>query len=1041
MRAIAIMLLLSIGAPVFADEPKPPELTPEEQKLADAATELNRVGFEAWREGRYVDALPKMRQALEIRQKIYPATKYPDGHPDLEQSLTNLAAQYEGLGQADQALSYYRQGLEMNQKLYPIAKYPDGHPAIAYSLNRLSHMLLVTGRAEQALTISQQSLKMCQKLYPLSTYPNGHPDLARALNSHGTILAATGQAEQALMYKQQSLEMFQKLFPATNYPNGHTAVASAINNVGFILQKMGQAEQALPYFRRSLEMRQKLYPVANFPNGHPELADSLGNLGFILALIGQPEQALPYCRRNLEMNQKLYPTATFPNGHPDLARSLANLATVFEAMGQMEQALHYYRQSLEMDTLIYPAAKYPNGHPTLVSDLGNLAYALLRTGQTDQAVQTFRDSLAMCQKNYPTAKYPDGHPSVARGLNNLGFVLSVTGQPEQALPYYRQSLEMRQKLYSESKYPDGHPELTSCLSGLGCVLVAMEQPEQAVTYFRRCLVMQQQLLRRELLTTSEEAAFDKVFAQPLYRDAYLSVTRTVNQAAGDVLGTIWLSQAMVTRLIEQRHAAARLAGTEAGQQLDRLRGLRRHTEQLLQNSRMQTDDRDRQLAAVAAERDQLERDLAALIPAWQHWRQLDQLGPADLAKALPPGAAFLEIIRYAHFEYVDKLEHRTPKYVAFVILNPSVADASRYSIARVELEEAEPINKAVQQWRTAIESRQEAPEAAAELSRRVWDKIAPYLPPGTKTVYIAADSDLARLPWAALLVGKGRVLLEDFALAQVPHGIFLLDQLKFRKQSAGKDSLLTLGGVDYGPGIWPALPATAVETSAIAALAPVKPESLSGKNVTTDNLKALLPHVRYVHFATHGEFKAEELTAEQKRAAEALKSTLQGDFSRRIAAKNPLGYVGLVLSNGEILSGLGIVDLPLQNVQLVTLSACETGLGQYTGGEGVQGLQRAFHLAGCPNVIASLWKVNDAASAALMTKFYHEMWNNKQPPIEALRAAQLTIYHHPEMIPDLAGERGAPKLKEAVANPAKPQEAGRADTKLWAAFVLSGIGK
>ena len=147
-------------------------------------------------------------------------------------------------------------------------------------------------------------------------------------------------------------------------------------------------------------------------------------------------------------------------------------------------------------------------------------------------------------------------------------------------------------------------------------------------------------------------------------------------------------------------------------------------------------------------------------------------------------------------------------------------------------------------------------------------------------------------------------------------------------------------------------------------------------------------------------------------------------------------------------SKISIVDLPLSNLQLVTLSACETGLGEYTGGEGVQGLQRAFHLADCPNVVASLWKVNDAATAALMSKFYHELWINKKEPLAALREAQLTIYRCPDLIPALAGERGAPKLKEAIAvkvlaasqESAKPQ-AARADTKLWAAFVLSGLGK
>ena len=80
-----------------------------------------------------------------------------------------------------------------------------------------------------------------------------------------------------------------------------------------------------------------------------------------------------------------------------------------------------------------------------------------------------------------------------------------------------------------------------------------------------------------------------------------------------------------------------------------------------------------------------------------------------------------------------------------------------------------------------------------------------------------------------------------------------------------------------------------------------------------------------------------------------------------------------------------------------------------------------------------------------MAKFYHELWVNKKEPLAALRKAQLTIYHHPELIPDLAGERSAPKLKEAVAAKVTasetPPAAKRADTKMWAAFVLSGAGK
>src|SRR5262249_26304370 len=185
-----------------------------------------------------------------------------------------------------------------------------------------------------------------------------------------------------------------------------------------------------------------------------------------------------------------------------------------------------------------------------------------------------------------------------------------------------------------------------------------------------------------------------------------------------------------------------------------------------------------------------------------------------------------------------------------------------------------------------------------------------------------------------------------------------------------------------------------------------------GATATPAALKERLPKVRYAHLATHGYFDEFNLTAERRRAREQLEKWAyhadQPTARVGLGAKNPLGYVGLVLAganaptkagpNGGILTGLGIVDLRLEGLRLCVLSACETGLGDLTEGEGVIGLQRAFHVAGCPNVIGSLWAVDDAATAALMVQFYHELRVNKLAPLEALRSAQLTVYRHPERI-------------------------------------------
>jgi CHAT domain-containing protein len=137
-----------------------------------------------------------------------------------------------------------------------------------------------------------------------------------------------------------------------------------------------------------------------------------------------------------------------------------------------------------------------------------------------------------------------------------------------------------------------------------------------------------------------------------------------------------------------------------------------------------------------------------------------------------------------------------------------------------------------------------------------------------------------------------------------------------------------------------------------------------------------------------------------------------------------------------------LVDLDLSGLELAVLSACETGLGDVAGGEGAFGLQRAFHLAGTRDVIASLWKIPDRPTAALMAEFYRNLWELNLPPIEALRQAQLTIYRNPNLIPELAARfRGKfEEVQGAKDVGASPGPGGTTHPRMWAAFILSGPG-
>ena len=136
-----------------------------------------------------------------------------------------------------------------------------------------------------------------------------------------------------------------------------------------------------------------------------------------------------------------------------------------------------------------------------------------------------------------------------------------------------------------------------------------------------------------------------------------------------------------------------------------------------------------------------------------------------------------------------------------------------------------------------------------------------------------------------------------------------------------------------------------------------------------------------------------------------------------------------------------IAFLPLDGVETAVLSACQTGLGEVAGGEGLIGIQRAFQVAGVRTTVASLWKVDDQATRKLMELFYTNLLEKKMTKLDALREAQLQILNYPECIHSTADTDQ--KRKSRTPAPSldvggNKRTDGRGSPELWAAFQLSG---
>jgi CHAT domain-containing protein/tetratricopeptide (TPR) repeat protein len=830
-----------------------------------------------------------------------------------------------------------------------------------------------------------------------------------------------------------------------------------MQNLASVLLAQGDYGTARGYYRRALEMTQALYPRERYPRGHPDLATNLNNIGILLQQQGNYGEARGYQLRALEMREALYPREQYPEGYPDLIYDLNNMGRLCEDQGDHGAARGYLRRALEMCQALYPRERYPHGHPDLAVSLGNMGRLYSKQGDFGEARGYYQRALEMTQALYPKERFPRGHPRLASSLNHLGYLFRSQGDLGEARAYFQRALEMDQALYPRDRYPQGHPDLALGLSNLGHLLQSEGKDAEAWPLLIQAADMYHDLADVFLAATSEAEALDYLAQLPAIPDRLISASFHRPDGAEAAYARVWRGKAAVARTLRRRQASLTdLARTEPATRrtIATWQECRRQLARLLLASSDGRGDAERlrRLRDLTVEKERLERQLAESVPEFARQQRLNQSPHSRLLEALPERTVVLDLIRFTRIEQDPQVKgrdgrRRTPSYAGFVL-------ARGRPVRCVDLGPAQPIDEAVGRWREAIVARQ--PGAAAEALRlRVWDPMARHIPSRTDAIILVPDGSLTAIPWAALPGDRpGTVLLERYALALVPYAPFLLDRLTAPSRSRDDAGVvLALGAVAYGQAPrpvddekaelellaarraetrrgggdgWAELPGTRAELETVTHLAGARAVvRLEGAAASTAGLLGALPKARWAHIATHGFF-----------ADPAVPSVLRPDpqlfarFGRDRAApgvRNPLVLSGLVLAGADrpssdvdaktgddlgILAAEAIAGLPLQDLELVVLSACDTGLGTVAGGEGVFGLQRAFHLAGSHTVIASLWKVDDAATRKLMRLFYSHLWERGLPAAEALRQAQLTM------------------LSEAVGSGENPY--------YWAGWMLSG---
>ncbi|MEN3330116.1 MAG: hypothetical protein V7638_4923 [Acidobacteriota bacterium] len=755
-----------------------------------------------------------------------------------------------------------------------------------------------------------------------------------------------GEYKQAMELCNKALEMKREIPDLQGQ-------ATTLSNTGNIYGNLGDYQKALDFYQQALAIHNSL-------KEEQSAAVVINNIGWAYGQLGEYEKAIDYYTQVIESFRKR-------DNNSGLAKLYNNIGVNYAKLNDFSKALEFHLQSLAL-------RPEKNDRDGRAISLNNIANCYAHLGDKQKALEYYTQAIALHRS-------VQNDRQLATTLKNVGVFHRDEGQILKALEYLNEARTLSVKVGDRDTEASILSELAKIELGRGDLLSARKLIEQAIAQSESVRInLKSQSFRASYLASVRKyyefeievlmrlhqqrpnEGFDAAAMEVSEKSRARSLLELLREARAEI------QQGVQPSLIERESHLRRLIAEAAERQTRLLSG--KYTEE-------QAVAASKEIDALTTEYDQVQARIRESSP---HYASLVEPAPLSVAeiqkRVLDQNTLLLEYALGEQKSFVWVVAHDSVKSFELPGRAAIEQGAKRFYQLLTERGVAAPNETLAQRKQRLDHVDTDYPQAAASLSRMLLAPVAAEL--GQKRLLIVAEGVLQYVPFAALPLSGDAPLIVDHEIVNLPSAsVLAMLREEFGNRKPASKTVAAIADPVFNAND-PRL-ATAVARLRFSRQEADEITRLAGE---TRNLKAVdfaanrstatdarLGDYQIVHFATHG-----------------LINNQHPDLSGVV--------LSLVDEHGRPQNGFlrlyDIYNLKL-NADLVVLSACQTALGKEIKGEGLVGLTRGFMYAGAPRVVATLWRIDDRATAEMMRRFYEAMLKDGLRPSAALRAAQLSM--------------------------------------------------